>query len=76
MSQEMYIKIADEISDKLISISEEKIKPNKNILEIYSELLNKEYKNYYYDILSYIPERLSVKGYEIINSNYFELKKY
>jgi CII-binding regulator of phage lambda lysogenization HflD len=73
MSQEMYIKIADEISDELIK---NKNNSKKTILELYSELLNNEYREYYYDILSYIPERLSVKGYEIINSKYFELKKY
>ena len=76
MEQEDYIKIADEISDKLISLSQKSKTKKKTILEIYSELLDKKYQEYHYDILSYIPGRLAVKGYEIVNSNSFELRKY
>lgn len=48
----------------------------KKIIDLYNELLDEKYKDMHYLILSYIPERLSVKGYEIVNSEYFELKKY
>ena len=47
-----------------------------NFLEDRKELLEEKYKDYHYDILSYIPGRLAVKGYEIVNANYFALKKY
>lgn len=76
MEQELCIKIADEISDKLISINKERKVHNKTIIEIYNELLEEKYQPYHYDILSYIPERLAIKGYEITNSNNFELRKY
>lgn len=76
MSQEMCSKIADEISEQLISLCHNKKVHQKTILELYSELLEPQYQEYHYDILSYIPERLAVKGYEIVNSSYFELKKY
>ena len=76
MEQDIYIKVADEISNKLISLSKNKKAKEKTILEIYNELLEKKYQEYHYDILSYIPGRLATKGYEIVNSDYFELKKY
>lgn len=76
MDNELYIKLADEISDKLIYLWKNKKTQNKNIIELYNDLLDKKYKDIQYNILSYIPGRLSIKGYEIINSNYFDLKKY
>lgn len=76
MDQETCVKIADEISDKLISLCNDKKAKTKTILELYNELLEKKYHEYRYDILTYIPERLAVKGYEIVNSRSFELKKY
>lgn len=75
MDNELLIKIADDISEKLISITS-KNDVNKTFLELYHELLSSEYKEYESTILSYIPERLAVKGYEVINQKYFGLKKY
>jgi len=75
MEQDIYIKIADEISDKLILLSSKETK-EKSIIEIYNKLLEKKYEKYRYEILSYIPKQLAIKGYEIVNSKYFELKKY
>lgn len=76
MDNELYIKIADEISDKLIELWKTNKTKNKKILELYKELLDEKYNNVQYLILSYIPERLSTKGYEIVNTEFFELKKY
>lgn len=76
MGNEIFIKIADEISEELILLSKNKKCKTKSIIELYNELLDEKYHEYKYCILSYIPERLSVKGYEIVNSNKFELKKY
>lgn len=76
MDNELYIKLADEISDKLISLWKQNKTKNKKIIDLYNEILDKEYKDIQYIILTYIPERLSIKGYEIVNSDFFELKKY
>lgn len=76
MDNELCIKIADEISDKLISLWKNKQTNNKNIMDLYNQILDEKYKENQYYILSYVPERLSIKGYEIVNSNNFELKKY
>ena len=76
MDQEMCMKIADDITNKLIKLCRTKKVKNKTILQVYSELLEEKYKDYHCDILSYIPGRLAVKGYEIVNANYFALKKY
>jgi len=76
MDNEIYIKLADSISDQLISLWQNKKTKNKKIIDLYNELLDDKYKDMQYLILSYIPERLSVKGYEIVNCQYFELKKY
>ena len=45
-------------------------------IDLYNELLTEEDKEIQYIILTYVPERLSVKGYEIVNSEFFELEKY
>ena len=76
MDNKLYIDLADSISDQLISLWKENKTKNKKIIDLYNELLDEEYKDMQYVILSYIPERLSVKGYDIVNSEYFELKKY
>lgn len=76
MDNELCIKLADEISDKLIELWKKHQTENKNIMDLYNQLLDEQYKDSQYYILSYIPERLSKKGYEIINSNSFDLKKY
>ena len=69
MNRDTCIKIADEISEQLISLCNDKMTQEKTIIELYNELLESKYKEYYHDILSYIPERLAVKGYEIVNRN-------
>lgn len=76
MRNELFVKVADEISDKLIMISENRKATDKSIIQLFKELLDDKYLEYQFEILSYIPERLSVKGYEIVNSSKFELKKY
>lgn len=76
MDQEMCMKIADDITNQLIKLCQKNKVKKKTILQIYSELLEAKYKDYHYDILSYIPGRLAAKGYEIVNTNYFALKKY
>lgn len=76
MDNEIYIKIANEISDKLIELWKTNKTKDKKILELYKELLDEKYHDIQYLILSYIPERLSIKGYEIVNTEFFELKKY
>lgn len=76
MNNYLYIKEADRISEELIKISNQNKSNDKKIIEIYNELLDNKYSNIKYLILSYIPERLSVKGYEIVNSEIFKLKKY
>ncbi len=76
MNNYLYIKEADRISEELIKISNQNKSNDKKIIEIYNELLDNKYSNIKYLILSYIPERLSVKGYEIVNSEFFKLKKY
>lgn len=76
MEQDICIKIASEISDKLIFLNNNKKTKEKTIIQLYSELLEKKYEKYYYYILTYIPKQLAIKGYEIVNSECFELKKY
>lgn len=76
MNIDLCIKLADSISDKLILLCKNNKTNNKSILELYNELLDNKYKNMSNYILAYIPERLAVKGYEIVNSSNFELKKY
>ena len=76
MDNELYIKLADTISDELILLWKENKTKNKKIMDLYNNILDKKYKDIQYNILTYIPEMLSKKGYEIINSDYFELKKY
>lgn len=76
MDNERYIKIASEITEKLISICKKDKTNEKSIMELYNELLEEKYKPYRNDILAYIPEQLSIRGYEIVSSNPFSLKKY
>lgn len=76
MDNNLCIKIADEISDKLILLCQNNKTENKGVIELYNELLDDKYKKYRNDILLYIPGRLAAKGYEIVNSNNFQLKKY
>ncbi len=76
MESNICLKIADEISDQLISLSENSRFKKKTLLEIYDKLLDQQFLNYRTDILSYIPGCLASKGYEIKNTKYFELIKY
>lgn len=76
MRQEECEKKAEEICNKLISMCKKKEVNNRNIIEIYNELLEPQYKEHYNEILAYIPTKLAEKGYEIVNASYFALKKY
>jgi len=76
MDNEMYKKIADDISDQMISLYKNNKTKNKNIIDLYKELLDEKYKKYQTEILTYIAESLSIKGYVIENSDNFELRKY
>ena len=76
MDNEIYIKRADLISDELISLWKNNKTKKKKFIDLYNELLTEEDKEIQYIILTYVPERLSVKGYEIVNSEFFELEKY
>lgn len=76
MDINLCIKLADSISDQLILLWKNNKTNNKSIIELYNELLDEKYKSMNSLILTYIPERLAVKGYEIVNSNNFQLKKY
>lgn len=76
MNQDTYMKIADEISDKLISLCLNNKTKNKSLMQLYNELLNEEYFRYSSNILAYIPDQLAQKGYEIVDPNNFEIKKY
>ena len=76
MDNETCIKIADQISDKLIKLCINNETNNKSIIELYNELLDDKYEEYKTEILSHIAERLSLKGYVIENGNNFMLRKY
>lgn len=76
MDIDLCIKLADSISDKLISLWKNNKTNNKNIIELYNELLDEKYKSMNSLILTYVPEKLAVKGYEIVDSSNFQLKKY
>lgn len=76
MENEIYIKIADEICDELINLWKNNKVKNRKIIDLYNEILEQKYKDKQCIILSYVPERLAVKGYEIVNSEFFELEKY
>ena len=76
MDNEKCKKIADKISEQLIILYKKNQTNNKSIIELYNELLEEKYTPYKSEILSYIAERLSAKGYVITNSNNFELEKY
>ena len=76
MENDLHIKLANKISDELISLWKNNKTKNKSIINLFNELLDDKYKDIKYSILSYIPEVLSVRGYEIVDSENFELKKY
>ena len=76
MENDLHIKLANKISDELISLWKNNKTKNKSIINLFNELLDDKYKGIKYSILSYIPEVLSVRGYEIVDSENFELKKY
>ena len=64
--------IVDDISNKMIKIGTNK---KKTFLEVFDSLI-KENKTYKKDILLLLPSVLASKGYEIENTNYFNLIKY
>lgn len=76
MDNDLHIKLANRICDELIYLWKNNKTKNKSIIELFNELLEEEYRDIQYSVLSYIPEKLSVKGYEIIDSDNFKLKKY
>lgn len=76
MNHDMYIKIADQICNTIISLYKNKKLNNKNFLELYNELLDEKYMEYHSNILSYVPDHLAIKGYEIVSVNPFEIRKY
>ena len=76
MKNDLHIKLANKISDELISLWKSNKTKNKSIINLFNELLDDKYEDIKYSILSYIPEVLSVRGYEIVDSENFELKKY
>lgn len=76
MNNDLCAKIANEISDKLIYLCINKKTKNKSILELYNELLDEKYYEYKINILPYIPDQLARKGYEIIDSENFDIRKY
>jgi hypothetical protein len=76
MKNDLHIKLANKISDELISLWKNNKTKNKSIINLFNELLDDKYEDIKYSILSYIPEVLSVRGYEIVDSENFELKKY
>lgn len=76
MDNNICMKIANEVCDNLIELWKNNKTKNKNIIDLFNQLLDKKYSDNKYLILSYIPEILSKRGYEIVNSEFFELKKY
>lgn len=76
MNNDLHIKLADKISDELISLWKNNKTKNKSIIDLFNDLLDEKYRDIQYSVLSYVPEKLSIKGYEIIDSENFELKKY
>ena len=76
LDHKIYMKKAEEICDQLFILAKNNQTKHKTLIELYSGLLDKESEEDKYLILSYIPECLSRKGYEITNSEYFEIKKY
>lgn len=76
MTDEQMMKVANDISDKLIRINTKNTAGDKTLLQLYYELLGDKYKGYETSILTYLPERLAAKGYEIVNQKWFQLKKY
>jgi hypothetical protein len=76
MRTEEIKKESNRIALELIIMHKNKNLKNKTLLELYEELLNKDYKKYYYEILVKIPNILSENNYEILNSKYLKLKEY
>lgn len=68
------LKEAEIVSKKIISLWENNKLVNKGIIGICDELIkDKKLRN---KVLVYIPSILAKKGYEIVDANNFELKKY
>ncbi len=76
MNEEIFTKIASKISNQLIRLWQQGQTKNKTVIELYHELLDSKYYEKRYHILSYIPEQLAIKGYEIVDNDHFELRKY
>lgn len=76
MNHDMYAKVANDICDNLINLCLKNKIQNKSLIELFDKLLDEKYSDYRLNILSYIPEQLAKKGYEIVDTNKFEIKKY
>lgn len=72
MNSDIY-KLTEIVCDKMIKICKSN---NKSFLDIYKDLTKDYTKQQQKEILTNIPEILAKKGYEIINSDLFELRKY
>lgn len=76
MNQHEIMEISEAISDKLINVWKEGKTKDKKLLDLYNGFLEEKHKEYKTDILSYIPKILAVRGYVIVNNEYFQLEKY
>ena len=61
------------VCDKMIKLCKVK---NKSFIDVFNELTKNLEKDIKLEILSLLPSVIASKGYEISNTNYFELKKY
>lgn len=76
MKDEKIKDLATKICSKMIDICKNNKVNNRNLLEIYDSLIEKEYDGYKTEILTYIPLKLAEEGYEIVSSEPFCIKKY
>ncbi len=76
MDYDTCTEIANKICDKLISLCRTKKTQGKSLIQLCDELLDKKYAQYRMNIFPYVPDQLAHKGYEIVNAEHFEIKKY
>lgn len=69
-------KRAEEICLKMINLYNNNKISNIGFLSLYAELLNEEDKSNYLEILSYLPTKFAEMGYDIVDSDVFEISKY
>ena len=68
------LKEAEEVSEKIISLWQNDEIKNKSIIDVCNELIVD--REMCYKVLVYIPSILAKKGYEIVDADDLELKKY